>query len=88
MDEMNHNTGLPAEPELPQAEQPEAAAPPPAEEIQYPSGLVLPAKAPAVREPYPKRRAAGRDLALAGVLLIFCFLLWDSLIWADGIGSR
>ena len=71
--------------QMPQTERPEAAAEAP-EQIRYPSGLVLPAKAPAVREPYPKRRAAGRDLALAGVLLIFCFLLWDSLIWADGIG--
>ena len=36
--------------------------------------------------PYPKIRASGRDLALAGVLLIFCFLLWDALFWADGLG--
>ena len=38
------------------------------------------------RERYPKRRAAGRDLILAGVLLGFCFLLWDALCWAMGLG--
>ena len=38
------------------------------------------------RERYPKRRAQGRDLILAGVLLGFCFLLWDALCWAMGLG--
>ncbi|MBR6376533.1 MAG: DUF4173 domain-containing protein [Oscillospiraceae bacterium] len=35
---------------------------------------------------YPKRRSQGRDLVLAGALLVFCFLLWDSFIWAKGLG--
>ncbi|MBR7010042.1 MAG: DUF4173 domain-containing protein [Oscillospiraceae bacterium] len=35
---------------------------------------------------YPKRRAAGRDLILALLLLAACFLLWDSLRWANGLG--
>lgn len=35
---------------------------------------------------YPKRRSRGRDLILAGALLVFCFLLWDSLCWAKGLG--
>ena len=39
-----------------------------------------------LRPPYPKRRGTGRDLALAGVLLGFCFLLWDALCWAAGLG--
>ena len=38
------------------------------------------------REVYPKRRALGRDLTLAGVLLGLCFLLWDALCWARGVG--
>ena len=38
------------------------------------------------RENFPKVRAKGRDLVLAAVLLLFCFLLWDSLCWAVGIG--
>ena len=38
------------------------------------------------RERYPRRRAQGRDLILAGVLLGFCFLLWDALCWAMGLG--
>lgn len=38
------------------------------------------------RERYPKRRALGRDLALAGALLLFCFLFWDSALWAQYIG--
>ena len=35
---------------------------------------------------YPKRRAKGRDLVLAGLLLAFCFLFWDSVCWAAGLG--
>ena len=35
---------------------------------------------------YPKRRAAGRDLILALLLLAACFLLCDSLRWANGLG--
>jgi hypothetical protein len=85
MDELNQNNGLPEESALPRAETPEAAASA-AEQIRYPSGMVLPARAPAVRESYPRRRAEGRDLALAAALLGFCFLLWDSLIWAKGLG--
>lgn len=83
-----HNTGLSVENDIPQAEKPDTFTPPPAEEIHYPSGMVLPApqEAPGVRAPYPKRRAAGRDLALAGVLLVFCFLFWDAFCWADGLG--
>jgi len=38
------------------------------------------------REVYPKRRALGRDLTLAAVLLGLCFLLWDALCWARGLG--
>lgn len=85
MDEMNYNTGLPVENgAIPQGE---SFPPPPAGEIRYPSGLVLPA---AQAAPAPRRlalkRGSGRDLALAGVLLGFCFLLWDSLCWAEGLG--
>ncbi|MBO4418238.1 MAG: DUF4173 domain-containing protein, partial [Oscillospiraceae bacterium] len=35
---------------------------------------------------YPKRRSQRRDLVLAGALLIICFLLWDALCWARGLG--
>lgn len=35
---------------------------------------------------YPKRRASGRDLILALLLLAACFLLCDSLRWANGLG--
>ena len=35
---------------------------------------------------YPKRRSQGRDLVLAGALLVFCFLLWDAFCWAKGLG--
>ena len=69
------------------APQPEAAVQPPAEQICYPSGLVLPTAQPT---PAPRRealkRGTGKDLALALVLLGFCFLLWDSLFWAEGLG--
>ena len=60
--------------------QPEAAAQPPAEQIRYPSGLVLPTAqpAPAPRVRTPLKRGNGKDLALALVLLGFCFLLWDT----------
>lgn len=34
----------------------------------------------------PKRRAQGRDLILAGLLLAACFLLWDSIRFAVGLG--
>ena len=70
------------------APQPEAAAQPPAEQIRYPSGLVLPTAqpAPAPRGRTPLKRGTGKDLALALVLLGFCFLLWDSLFWAEGLG--
>ena len=70
------------------APQPEAAAQPPAEQIRYPSGLVLPnaQPAPAPRVRTPLKRGNGKDLALALVLLGFCFLLWDSLFWAEGLG--
>ena len=66
----------------------EAAAQPPVEQIRYPSGLVLPAApgTPATRKAAPWRRGTGKDLALALVLLGFCFLLWDSLFWAEGLG--
>ncbi len=68
--------------------QPEAAAQPPVEQIHYPSGLVLPTAqpAPAPRVRTPLKRGTGKDLALALVLLGFCFLLWDSLFWAEGLG--
>ena len=42
------------------------------------SGEALPA--------YPKRRSEKRDLVLAAVLLGFCFLLWDAICWAEGLG--
>ncbi len=66
----------------------EAAAQPSVEQIRYPSGLVLPAApgTPATRKAAPWRRGTGKDLALALILLGFCFLLWDSLFWAPGIG--
>ena len=35
---------------------------------------------------YPRRRGQGRDLVLAGLLLAFCFLFWDSVCWAAGLG--
>lgn len=70
------------------APQPEAAAQPPVEQIHYPSGLVLPTAqpAPAPRVRTPLKRGTGKDLALALVLLGFCFLLWDSIFWAEGLG--
>ena len=34
----------------------------------------------------PKRRAQGRDLILAGLLLAACLLLWDSIRFAAGLG--
>ena len=37
-------------------------------------------------ELYPKRRAVGRDLLLAGLLLAAFFLLWDAIRWAEGLG--
>lgn len=48
-------------------------------------GEAAPSQVPP-KEVYPKRRALGRDLALAGVLLGLCFLLWDALCWANGLG--
>lgn len=57
-----------------------------AEQLRYPSGLVLPAAQPAPRQRTPLKRGSGRELALAGVLLACCFLLWDSLCWAEGLG--
>ena len=70
------------------APQPEAPAgfEGPAEQIRYPSGLVLPAVRPAPRQRTPLKRGTGRELALALVLLACCFLLWDSILWADGLG--
>ena len=86
MDEIDMNTGLPVNNrDLPK---PEAAAPSPAGEIHYPSGMVLPAARPVPAPPRrtPLKRGTGRDLALALILLACCFLLWDSLFWAQGIG--
>ena len=70
------------------APQPEAATQPPAEQIRYPSGLVLPAAQGTQTQPRREalKRGTGKDLALAMVLLGFCFLLWDSLFWAEGLG--
>ncbi len=34
----------------------------------------------------PLRRTKGRDLALAAVLAAACFLFWDALLWAEGLG--
>ena len=70
------------------APQPEAATQPPAEQIRYPSGLVLPAAQGTQTQPRREalKRGTGKDLALALVLLGFCFLLWDSLFWAEGLG--
>ena len=39
-----------------------------------------------LRPAYPRRRGTGRDLALAAALLAACFLLWDALCWAAGLG--
>ena len=79
MDEQHNN-------ELLQVENPAAETPPAADEIHYPSGMVLPAPAQEPQERYPRRRAAGRDLGLAAILLLFCFLFWDSICWAVGLG--
>ena len=70
------------------APQPEAATQPPAEQIRYPSGLVLPSAQGTQTQPRREalKRGTGKDLALALVLLGFCFLLWDSLFWAEGLG--
>ncbi len=52
-------------------------------------GYSIPAGSPAAkaRQPYPRRRAGKRELILAGVLLVFCFLLWDAVCWAEGLGA-
>lgn len=55
----------------------------PADSLAQGSG---PAPVYTPRERYPKRRADRRDLALAGGLLGFCFLLWDAFCWAQGLG--
>ena len=64
-----------------------ASAPQPG--VRSPETPGIPAGSPAykARQPYPRRRAGKRELILAGVLLVFCFLLWDAICWAEGLGA-
>ena len=59
-----------------------AEAPLPAGEPSAPQGGI-PAQGKPIR---PIRAARSRDIRLAVVLLAFCALLWDCLLWAEGLG--
>ena len=60
----------------------------PAAAPQELSSVFPPPQPSAVPRPvtWIKRSAAPRDLRLAAALLLLCFLLWDSVLWAKGFG--
>lgn len=55
------------------------------EAIPEPVPEAMPEAAPAPR-PVERKHAAAREYLLAATLLLFSFLLWDSLIWANHLG--
>lgn len=72
---------------FPQNSDPQGRLDIPSGSMAAPAGPGTADRRPAARpELYPKRRAAGRDLLLAGLLLAAFFLLWDAIRWAEGLG--